>query len=223
MTTATLVTGTLTIQTGVRPQRSLEELVDRLMATLTFRHEPATAAANSLVGAMPVSTSRSRTMRTVVRPQHSLEELVDRLMAALTFREEPESPVGRDTAEVDVVDTSKGHSIVRAIHEARRLRQAADLDRALEVLAGADMALDDPNLARWTHSEWKQLVKRQFGHREILVYSQGTGRAAALAPRAEGGMLEVVAALGMRWRPGRIVSRRSLRGLRPLTGGASWS
>ena len=62
MTTATMVTGTLTTQTGVRPRRSLEELVDRLMATLTFRHEPATAAANSLEGAMPVSTSRSRTM-----------------------------------------------------------------------------------------------------------------------------------------------------------------
>ena len=223
MTTATLVTGNWTIEAGMRPWRSLEELVDRLMATLTFRHEPDTAAANSLEGAMPVSTSRSRTMRTVVRPQRSLEELVDRLMAALTFREEPESPVGRNSAEVDAVDTSKGHSVVRAIHEARRLRQAADLDGALEVLVGADMAPADPNLARWTYSEWKQLVKRRFGHRDVLVYNQGTGRSAALAPRAEGGMLEVVAALGMRWRPGKIVSRRSLRGLRPLTGGASCS
>ena len=227
MTTATLVTGTLTTQTGVRPRRSLEKLVDRLMATLTFREEPDTAAVNSLEGAMPVSTSRSRTMtqtmRTAIGPRRSLEELVDRLMATLTFREEPESPVGRDTAEVDVVDASKGHSVVRAIHEARRLRQAADLDGALETLAGAVMTPDDPNLARWTHSEWKQLVKRQFGHRSVLVYNQGTGRAAALAPLAEGGMLEVVAALGMRWRPGKIVSRRSLRGLRPLTGGASWA
>ena len=162
-------------------------------------------------------------MRTAISPGRSLEELVDRLMAALTFREEPESPVGRDTAEVDVVDTSKGQSVVRAIHEARRLRQAANLDGALEALAGADLALADPNLARWTHSEWKQLVKRRFGHRDVLVYSQATGRAAALAPRAEGGMLEVVAALGMPWRPGKTVSRRSLRGLRPLTGGASWS
>ena len=227
MTTATLVTGTLTTQTGVRPRRSLEKLVDRLMATLTFREEPATAAANSLGGAMPVSTSRSQTMtqtmRTAIGPRRSLGELVDRVMAALTFREEPASPVGSDTAEVDVVDTSKGHSVVRAIHEARRLRQTANLDGALEVLAGADMTPADPNLARWTHSEWKQLVKRQFGHRSVLVYNQGTGRAAALAPLAEGGMLEVVAALGMRWRPGKIVSRRSLRGLRPLTGGASWA
>ena len=132
---------------------------------------------------------------------------MDRLMATLTFREEPASPVGSDTAEGDVVDTSKGQSVVRAIHEARRLRQTANLDGALEVLAGADMTPADPNLARWTHSEWKQLVKRRFGHRDVLVYNQGTGRAAALAPHAEGGMLEVVAALGMRWRPGKIVSR----------------
>ena len=228
MTTATMVTGTLTTQTGVRPRRSLEELVDRLMATLTFRHEPATAAANSLEGAMPVSTSRSQTMtqtmRTAIGPRRSLEELVDRLMAALTFREEPESPVGRDSAEVDAVDTSKGHSVSRAIHEARRLRQAADLDGALEVLAGAVMTHDDPNLARWAHSEWGAACERGGSYSgSVLVYNQGTGRAAALAPRAEGGMLEVVAALGMRWRPGKIVSRRSLRGLRPLTGGASWS
>ena len=222
MTTATLVTGTLTTQTGVRPRRSLEEMVDRLMATLTFREEPATAA-DILEGAMPVSTSRSQTMtqtmRTAIGPRRSLGELVDRLMAALTFREEPASPVGSDTAEVDAVDTSKGHSVVRAIHEARRLRQTANLDGALEVLAGADMTPADPNLARWTHSEWKQLVKRRFGHRSVLVYNQGTGRAAALVPRAEDGMLEVVAALGMRWRPGKNVSRRSLRGLRPMTGG----
>ncbi len=209
MTTATLVAGNQTTQTGVQPRRSLEELVDRLMATLTFRHKPTTAAENSL------ELGR--------RPRRSLEELVDRVMAALTFRDEPESPVARDTAKVGVVDASKGHAAVRAIHEARRLRQAADLDGALEALAGAVMTPDDPNLARWTHSEWKQLVKRQFGHRSVLVYNQGTGRSAALTPRAEGGMLEVVAALGMRWRPGKIVSRRSLRGLRPLTGGASCS
>ncbi len=209
MTTATLVTGTRTMETSARPRRSLEELVNRLMATLTFREEP--EAPQDFVGVKAIS------------PGRSLEELVDRLMAALTFREEPESPVGRDTAEVDVVDTSKGHTVVRAIHEARRLRQAANLDGALEVLAGADMTPDDPNLARWAHSEWRQLVSRRFGHREILVYSQATGRAAALAPRAEGGMLEVMAALGMRWRPGKILSQRSLRGLRPLTEGASWS
>ena len=34
MTTATLATGTRTMDTAARPRRSLEELVDRLMATL---------------------------------------------------------------------------------------------------------------------------------------------------------------------------------------------
>ena len=208
MTTATLVTGTLTTQTGVRPRRSLEELVDRLMATLTFREEPAAAAENSL------ELGR--------RPRRSLEELVDRVMAALTFREEPESPVAKDTVEMELVDASKGHTVVRAIHEARRLRQAADLDGALEVLAGAELTMATTQQTRWAFSEWRQLVKRRFGHRSVLVYNQGTGRSAALTTR-HGGMLEVVAALGMRWRPGKIVSRRSLRGLRPLTGGASWS
>ena len=48
-----------------------------------------------------------------------------------------------------------------------------------------------------------------------MVYSQGTGRAAALVPRGDG-TLEVAAVLGMRWRPGKLVSERSLRGLRPL-------
>ena len=166
MTTATLATANRTMEI-VNPRRSLEELVDRIMATLTFREEPDTAAANSLERSIPMGTSRFLTMRSVARPRRSLEELVDRLMAALTFREEPESPVGRDSAEVDAVDTSKGHSVSRAIHEARRLRQAADLDGALEVLAGAVMTPDDPNLARWAHSEWGQLVRRRFGHRRF--------------------------------------------------------
>ena len=74
--------------------------------------------------------------------------------------------------------------------------------------------------ARWAFSEWKGLVKRRFGDSGALVYSQGTGRAAALVPTGEGGTLEVVSALGMRWKPGKTVSRRSLRGIRPLNGGA---
>ena len=62
-------------------------------------------------------------------------------------------------------------------------------------------------------------MRRRFGDRDALVYSQGTGRAAALVPRDDGS-LEVAAVLGMRWEPGKLVSRRSLRGLKPLNGGA---
>ena len=145
----------------------------------------------------------NRTMGTVERPRRSLEELVDRMIESL-FREET------DTAEP---------SATRSIHEARRLRQAGDVDGALEVLAGVDIGKVETNQARWAFVEWKQLVNRRFAGRGVLVYSQGTGRAAALVPHGDG-TLEVVAVLGMRWRPGKLVSGRSLRGLRPLSGGA---
>ena len=144
----------------------------------------------------------NRTMATVVRPRRSLEELVDQLFAAMGFKDETE------TAEP---------SPTRSIHEARRLRQAGQaLDGALAIFAGMDMAKATPREVRWAFSEWKSLVKRRFGDRDVTVYRQGAGRAAALAPTGDGGTLEVVAVLGMRWRPGKLVSERSLRGLRPL-------
>ena len=149
-----------------------------------------------------VATVSNRTVDTE-QPRHSLEELVDRLFEAL-FKEETE------TAEP---------SAARSIHEARRVRQAGNLDGALEVLAGMDMVKAETNQARWAHAEWKDLVRRRFGDRDVVVYSQGTGRAAALVPQNDG-VLEVVAVLGMKWRPGKVVSERSLRGLRPLNGGA---
>ena len=145
-------------------------------------------------------------MDNAVRPKRSLEELVDRLIDALFTTMEPET----HTAEP---------SAVRSIHEARRLRQAGDVDGALEVLTGVDTARVETNQARWAYTEWKELVKRRYGDRSPMVYSQGMGRVAALVPR-DSGELEVVAVLGMRWRPGKLVSGRSLRGLRPLSGGA---
>ena len=146
----------------------------------------------------------TRSMDTVDRPRRSLEELVDQLIAAMFKAQEPE------TVEP---------SAARSIHAARRLRQAGDVDGALAVLAGVDAATVETKEARWAFSEWTQLVRRRFGGRGALVYSQGTGRAAALVPTGDGGALEVAAVLGMRWRPGKVVSGRSLRGLRPLTGG----
>ena len=142
----------------------------------------------------------NRTMDAVDRPRRSLEELVDRLFEAMFGAE-------TDTAE---------RSVTRTIHEARRLRQAGDVDGGLAVLAGMDMARTETREARWAFSEWKQMVRRRFGG-GVLVYSQGTGQAAALVPHDDGGTLEVAAVLGMRWRPGKVVSGRSLRDLRPLT------
>ena len=146
--------------------------------------------------------THGRTMDTeTARPRRSLEELVDRLFEAM-FGVETETAEPRAT---------------RTIHEARRLRQAGDVDAALGVIDGMDMGKVTPREVRWAFSEWKSLVKRLFGDREVALYSQGTGRAAVLAPHGNG-TLEVVAALGMRWRPGKVVSKRSLRGLRPLGG-----
>ena len=107
-------------------------------------------------------------------------------------------------------------SVAKSLHEARRLRQAGDVDGALAVLAGTDTKKAEPHQARWAFAEWTDLVKRRFGDRDVLVYSQGAGRAAALVPTGDGGTLEVAAVLGMRWPPGKVVSERSLRGLRPL-------
>ena len=146
----------------------------------------------------------NRTM-TETRPRRSLEELVDRLIAALFKEEEPEAEQATETP-----------SVAKSLHEARRLRQAGDVDRALAVLAGTDTTKAEPHQARWAFAEWTDLVRRRFGDRDVLVYSQGTGRAAALVPIDHGGTLEVAAVLGMRWRPGKVVSERSLRGLRPL-------
>ena len=144
----------------------------------------------------------NRTMETE-RPRRSLEELVDRVFAAMGFTGETETqPVER--------------SATRSIHEARRLRQAGDVNGALGVLANVDMGeAEMREEARWAFSEWSQLVKRRFGDRGALLYTQGTGRASALVPHGDG-TLEVAAVLGMRWRPGKVVSERSLRGLRPL-------
>ena len=151
-----------------------------------------------------------RTMDTAVeRPRRSLEELVDQLFAAMGFGDE-------ETVESTAV--AQEPTAARSIHEARRLRQAGDVDGALDALAGADIGKAEPRQARWAFSEWRGLVRRRFGG-GALVYSQGTGRAAALVPAGDG-TLEVAAVLGMRWRPGKVVSERSLRGLRPLAGGA---
>ena len=147
--------------------------------------------------------THGRTMDTeTARPRRSLEELVDRLFEAMFG-------AGTEAAKP---------SATRTIHEARRMRQAGDVDGALAVLVGVDMARVEKHEAQWVFFEWKSLVKRRFGDRDTLIYSQGAGRAAALVPTGHGGALEVVSALGMRWRPGKVVSQRSLRGLRPLGG-----
>ncbi len=135
----------------------------------------------------------------------SLEALVDRLVDSI-FGTAPETT----------------QSIARRVHDARRQRKAGDLDGALSLLASADLAGATEQEARWAFGEWLGIARRRFGDREgAVVYSPGRGRAAVLAPCGDAGTLEVLAVLGMRWQSGKLVSRRSLRGLRPLDGGAS--
>ena len=136
-------------------------------------------------------------------PGRSLEELVDRIFEALLGAAPETEP-----------------SVARGVHEARRLRRQGDLDGALAVLACTDLSAAADREARWTYSEWLGVARRCFAGRDALVYSPGTGRAAVLAPHP-GGALEVLAVLGMRWEAGKLVSRRSLRGLRPLSKGGS--
>ena len=137
-------------------------------------------------------------------PGRSLEELVDRIFEAL-LGAPPEAE----------------QSVARLVHEARRLRKQGDLDGALAVLAGADLARATEQEMRWAYGEWLDAARRRFSDRDgAVVYSPGTGRAAVRAPHP-GGALEVLAVLGLRWEPGKLVSRRSLRGLRPLAKGGS--
>ena len=134
----------------------------------------------------------------------TLEELVDRIFEALLgAAPEPEQ------------------SIARSVHEARLLRQQGDPGAALAVLASTDLTGATEQEARWAYAEWLGIARRRFADREgAAIYSPGTGRAAVLAPHP-GGALEVLAILGMRWPVGKLVSRHSLRGLRPLAKGGS--
>ena len=126
-----------------------------------------------------------------------LEDLVDRVLECIHLRE------------------SGIRHVARAVHEARRRRQAGDLDGALRSLAELDATEASSGEVRWAYSEWMDIAKRRFRGCNALLYSQGTGRAAALFRRSDG-TLEVAATLGMRWQTGMVLSRQSLRGLRSL-------
>jgi len=156
---------------------------------------------------MTTATVRIDDGMVTARPERRLEELAGRVIDALLASIAPKGE----------------RSVAGAVHDARRRRQAGDLDGALAAFAGLDPADVPAHEARWAFGEWIGVARRRFAGRGAVVYSAGTGRAAVLAPvdGGEDGMLEVLAALGMRWEAGRRLSRRSLRGLRPLAGGAA--
>ena len=115
------------------------------------------------------TTSIPFTTPTGQRP--TLEALVDRLVESI-FGGASESP---------------DQSLARSVHDARRLRQAGDLDGALALLARVDLATAEPHQARWAYAEWLDLAGRRFRDGGALLYSPDTGRAAVLAPRGAAG------------------------------------
>ena len=151
-------------------------------------------------------TTRVLTTHELPVQRTSLEELVDWLIDAIFPQEETAPPP----------------TVARTVHDARRLRQSGDLDGALAALSQVDTGRATTDEARWAYAEWLGLARRRYGDDDAALYSPGTGRAAVLVPSGDE-TLEVLAVLGMRWKPGRTVSRRSLRGLKTLRGGASWS
>lgn len=155
------------------------------------------------------------TTATMTATRPTLEDLVNRMMDALFTRNFGDGATGAAGA------AAGPDPVVRAVHDARRRRQAGDVDGALAALADVGTLRTAPKTARWAHAEWLGLVKRRFRGQPVAVYSPGTGRAAALVPD-DGGVLRVAATLGMAWPPGKMVSRHSLRGLRPLVGGGVW-
>ncbi len=140
---------------------------------------------------------------TTTAPRPTLEELVDRLIDAIFGDEAPTTPTT---------------SLARGIHEARRLRRASDLNGALAVFAGLETKDATDGELRWVDAEFLDLARRRFREENGLVYSPSSGRAAVLTPGGEE-TLEVRAVLGMRWPAGKLVSRRSLRGLKPVAKG----
>ncbi|MYC01170.1 MAG: hypothetical protein F4X58_04540 [Chloroflexi bacterium] len=149
------------------------------------------------------TTTATTTSTNVSAPRPTLEELVDRIIDAIFGLDETVQPIT---------------SPARSIHEARRIRQTGDLDAALAVFADLVLNGATEGERRWAYTEFLDLARRRFRDEDALLYQPGTGRAAVLTPSADGdgGTLEVRAVLGMRWRPGKVVSQHSLRGLRPL-------
>ncbi len=140
-----------------------------------------------------------------------LEELVDRLLAALLGD--------------DALADAAAASLTKTVHEARRLRQSGDLGGALAALADVDPRQATDAQLRWLYAEWLDIARRRFAGSDAMLYSPATGKAAVMM-EGDDGTLETAAALGMRWPVGKVVSKRSLRGLKSLhkrIGGESWS
>ena len=142
-----------------------------------------------------------------MRRRSNLERLVDRLLASLF-------PAERE-------DTNR--EVRRSIHDARRASKSGDLCEALACLSDVDLSAVPADLASWAYGDWLTTVRRHYGPRPLLLYRAGPGKAAVLEPGPEFHTLRVVAVLGLKWEPGRLLSRRCLRGLAPLKSRGSYN
>ena len=141
-----------------------------------------------------------------MRRKSTLEHMVDRLLASLL-------PVERE-------DTDR--EVRRSIHDARRARRSGAVDEALARLSGPDLSLASADMASWAYREWLTIVRQRYGTRSLLLYRAGHGRVAVVELGPDLGTVRVVAVLGIRWEPGRLLSRRCLRGLAPLKSHGSY-
>ena len=136
---------------------------------------------------------------TTTAPRPTLEELVDRLIDAIFGGDGPTSTSAPNLA-------GEGPSMRRGGFA----RRASSTERW--ACSPTWTAPRRPTARRWAYAEFLDLARRRFRDEDALVYSPSRGRAAVLTP-CDDGALEVRAVLGMRWPLGKLVSRRSLRGL----------
>ena len=140
------------------------------------------------------------TSSTLVIDRARTEHLVDRILAFLL---------------PGAVEVTR-RTIIRTVHRARAARQAGDPRLALHTIADLQLASAPRDLACWAYGEWLAAARRLSLSPNAVLYRAATGQAAILEPDHAPGCLRVVAALGLSWEPGRVLSGRCLRGLVPL-------
>ena len=137
------------------------------------------------------------------RPRRSQEELVDRVMDALfaSNHQQPQETVARRVHN----DGPEGGGPRWSAGGVRQRRTGHDCPKrgAMGLRRVAEPGAQDVRRPR--------APGLQPGHRQSCGAGCGDGT------------VKVLAVLGMGWQPGKVVSARSLRGLKPLKGGGSWS
>ena len=115
-------------------------------------------------------------------------------------------------------------TLIKLIHQAKAARMAGQLDDALATLRpvvslpnlSVNTVSAPRDLACWAYNEWTAAARQRFPSGETLLYRAATGQAAIVKPVEGSNTVSVLAVLGLSWEPGKVLSRRCLRGLRAL-------